>query len=88
MVRSVLAFGMDHINYLKVEDIRVILCYHFGSENLKGSPNKVELVGAVKFFLEGLGRSCAEMEGGVSVVTNEGVHEVGEEMRERERFLV
>ena len=26
--------------------------------------------------------------GGVSVVTNEGVHEAGEEMGERSRFLV
>ena len=42
---SLLAFGMDHINNLKVKDLRVILCYHFGSENLKGIPKKVELVG-------------------------------------------
>ena len=31
-VRSVLAFGMDHINNLKVKDLRVLLRYHFGSE--------------------------------------------------------
>ena len=30
-VRSVLEFGMDYINNLKVKDIRVLLCYHFGS---------------------------------------------------------
>ena len=48
LVCSVLEFGMDHINNLKVKDLRVLLCYHFGSEKLKGSPNKVELVGAVK----------------------------------------
>ena len=47
---SVLAFGMDHINNLKVKYLRVILCYHFGSEKLKGRPNKVELVEAVKYF--------------------------------------
>ena len=47
---SVLAFGMDHINNLKVKDLRVLLCYQFGSEHLKGIPNKVELVGAVDFF--------------------------------------
>ena len=50
LVRSVLAFGMDHINNLKVKDIMVLLRYHFGSEKLKGIPNKVELVGAVKYF--------------------------------------
>ena len=33
LVCSVLAFGMDHINNLKVKDLRVIICYHFGSEN-------------------------------------------------------
>ena len=47
---SVLSFGMDHINNIKVKDIRVLLCYHFGSEKLKGSPKKVELVEAVKCF--------------------------------------
>ena len=51
LVRSVLAFGMDHINNLKVKDLRVLLCYDFGSEKFKGSPNKVELVGAVKYCL-------------------------------------
>ena len=48
LVRLVLALGMDHINNLKLKDLRVFLRYHFGSEKLKGSPNKVELVGAVK----------------------------------------
>ena len=46
LVLSVLSFGMDHINNLKVKDLRVILCYYFGSENFKGCPKKVELVGA------------------------------------------
>ena len=41
---------MDHINNLKVKDLRVLLCYHFGSEKLKGIPKKVELVGIVKYF--------------------------------------
>ena len=40
----VLAFGMDHINNLKVKDLRVMLRYHLGSEKFKGGPNKVELV--------------------------------------------
>ena len=44
LVRSFLAFGMDHINDLKMKELTVLLCYHFGSENLKGSPKKVELV--------------------------------------------
>ena len=51
LFRSVLAFGMYHINNLKVKDLRVLLCYHSGSENLKEIPNKVEHVEAVKDFL-------------------------------------
>ena len=47
LVHSVLTFGMDNINNLKVKEIRVLLRYHFGSETLKGTPNKVELVEAV-----------------------------------------
>ena len=31
LVRSVLEFGMDYINNLKVKDLRVLLCYQFGS---------------------------------------------------------
>ena len=58
-----LAFGMDKINNLKVKDLRVLLCYHFGPEKLKGIPNKVELVEAVNFFKKRLGRYCAEMGG-------------------------
>ena len=50
LVCSVLAFDMDHINNLKVKDIRVFLCYHFGLEKLKEIPNKVELVEAVTYF--------------------------------------
>ena len=30
LVRSVLAFGMDHINNLKMKELRVLLRYHFG----------------------------------------------------------
>ena len=47
LVSSVLTIGMDHINNLKVKELRVLLCYHFGSERLKGIPKKVELVEAV-----------------------------------------
>ena len=46
---------MYHINNLKVKDSRVILCYHFGSEKLKGFPKKMELVEAVKMFFERIG---------------------------------
>ena len=44
LVRSVLTFGIYHITILKVKELRVILRYHFGSEKLKRSPKKVELV--------------------------------------------
>ena len=47
LVCSVLEFGMDHINNLKVKGLSVLLCYHFGSEKLQGILNKVELVEAV-----------------------------------------
>ena len=47
MVHSVLKFGMDHINNLKVKELWVLLRCHFGSERLKGTPKKVELVEAV-----------------------------------------
>ena len=51
LVRSVLSFSIDHINNLNVKDLRLLLCYHFGSEKLKGIPKKVELVEAVRYFL-------------------------------------
>ena len=70
LVRSVLVFSMDHINNLKVKDLRVIFCYHFGSEKLKGIPNKVELVEAVIYILEKIGTVlCRYGGGGVSVAT-------------------
>ena len=31
LVSSVLAFGMDNIDSLKGKDLRVLICYHFGS---------------------------------------------------------
>ena len=30
LVCSVLTFGMDHINILKVKELRMLLRYHFG----------------------------------------------------------
>ena len=51
LVFSVWSFEMDHINNLKVKELRVLLCYQFGPEKLKGIPKKVELAEAVKYFL-------------------------------------
>ena len=72
MVRSVLTFGMDHINNLKVKELRVLLCYHFGSERLKGTPKKVELVEAVTDLFRRYRKSLMHRVGGGGlVVTNE-----------------
>ena len=79
---------MDHINNLKVKDLRVLLCYHFGSEKLKGISKKVELMGAVKFFRKDWGSLVKRWGNGVSVVTDEGFHEASEEMVERYIYLV
>ena len=49
----------------------------------------MEIVGAVKdSFRKDWDGLVQRGGGGVSVVTNEGVHESGEEMGERSRFLV
>ena len=72
MVRSVLTFGMDHINNLKVKDIRVLLIYYFGSERLKGIPKKEEIVEAVTdLFWRDWESLMQRVGGGGSVVTNE-----------------
>ena len=71
LVRSVLTIGMDHINNLKVKELWVLLCYYFGSERLKGSPKKVELVEAVTDLFRGdLEVIMQRVGGGGSVVTN------------------
>ena len=81
MVRSVLKFGVDHINNLKVKELRVFLRYHFGSERLKGTPKKVELVEAVTVLFWRYWESLMQrVGGGGSVVTNE--------IGEKDRFLV
>ena len=41
LVCSVLEFGMDYIHSTKMNELRLLLRYHFGSENLKGSPKKL-----------------------------------------------
>ena len=81
LVRSLLKFGMDHINTLKVKELRVILRYQFGLERLKGTPKKVELVEAVTDLFRMDRKSLMQrVGGGGSVVTND--------IGERERFLV
>ena len=71
---------MDHINKLKVKELRVILLCHFGSERLKGIPKKVELVEAVTDLFRRDWEGLMQRVGvGGSVVTNE--------MGERVRFL-
>ena len=40
LVHSVLTFGIDHINNLKVKEVWMLLCYHFGSERLNGDPKE------------------------------------------------
>ena len=69
----------------------MLICYHFRSEALKGIPKKVELVEAVTDIFESIVRVlCRGRGGGVggSVVTNEAVHEAGEDIGGRSRFLV
>ena len=63
---------MDHINNLKVKELRVLLCYHFGSERLKGTQNKLKLVEAVKDLFRRDWKSLMQRVGRVSsVLTNE-----------------
>ena len=81
---------MDHINNLKVKELRVLLPYHSRSEKLKGIPNKVEVMGDVPDYFRKDWEGLLQRRGGVgvSVVTNEGVHEAVEYMVERFKFLV
>ena len=55
---------MDHIKNIKVKDIKVILCYYFGSGKLKGSLDKLELVEAVTDFSRKYQEGVVQMEGG------------------------
>ena len=56
LVRSVLAFGTDHINNPKVNDLRVLLCYHLEPKKFNGIPKKVELVEAFTDLFLRIGR--------------------------------
>ena len=71
-VSSILTFDSDHIKTLKVKELRVLLCYQFGSERFKGTSKKMELVEAVnglsKSNWEGL---MQKVGGGGLVVMNE-----------------
>ena len=72
LVRSVFTFGMDHLNNLKFKELRVLLRYQFGSERLKGTPKKLELVEAVTgLFRRDWESLMQRVCGGGSVVTNE-----------------
>ena len=62
---------MDHINNLKFKELRVLLCYHFGSERLKGSSKKVELVEAVTGLFRRYWWGLIQRVGGVVVGGNE-----------------
>ena len=89
---------MDHINNLKAKEFGVLLHYHFESENLKGSPNEVELVEAITDFFrnyrEGLAQRrcgcvyvCVCVLAHVCIVTNKAVHGAGEDMVKISIFL-
>ena len=81
LVCYVLTSGIDHINTLKVKELQVLLRYHFGSEMLKGTPKKVELVEAVTdLFWRDWESLMQRVGGGGLVVTNE--------IGEKEIFLV
>ena len=59
----------------------MLLCYHFGSERLKGTLNKVKFVEAIADLFRRYWESLMQrVVGGDSVVTNE--------IGYRERFLV
>ena len=53
LVRSILTVGIDHINILKVKELRVLLRYRFGTERLEGSQKKLELVEAADNLFRG-----------------------------------
>ena len=78
MIRSALTFGMYHINKLKVKELKVLLRYHFGSERLMGSPNKVELVEAVTDLFQRDWESLMQRvgEGGLVVTNEKGEKEI------------
>ena len=81
LIHSVLGFGMDHTKNLKVEDIKVLLRYHFRSENMKGIPKKLELVEAVTEFFRKYWKVIVQREGcGIYAISNKAGRESGEEM--------
>ena len=79
---------MDYIKNLKVKDLRVLLFYHFRSEQLNGSTKKVELLEAVNDIFRKYWKGILYKGGGGYVVTNEAVREAGEDMGEIYILLV
>ena len=70
-VFSLLLLSMDNIKNLKLKGLKVVICYHFRSEKLKGVPNKLELAEAVTdMFLKDYVLVVHRKGGGRSVVKN------------------
>ena len=88
LLRSVFEFGMDHIKNLKVKELRMLLHYHFRSEKLKSSPNKVELVEAVNDFLERIRRVLFRWRGWDICCNKKYCHEASGDIVERYIFLL
>ena len=64
---------------LKANNIKMMLCYYFSSEKLKGEPKKVELVKDVTDLFRKDWEGLVYREGGWrSLVTNEAGAEMGE----------
>ena len=85
----ILAFGVDHTKNPKVQDIKVLIRYYFGSEKLKGRPNKIELSEAVtELFIKHREGLVQRQVNGVSVMKNNSCHGAGEQMGERSIFIV
>ena len=75
---------MYHIKNLKAKEPKFLPHYYFGSEKLRGTPKKVQLVEAVTEFFRNDWGGFVQMKVGVMTgVTNYASHEAGEDMEER-----
>ena len=80
LVHLVWSFGVDRIKKLKLKGLKLMLHYFLGSENLKGVPNKVELLEDVNEFFRKDWEDIVQREGGgISVVTNGAGCEAGKD---------